>query len=122
MSDDLVKRAKAACGYDGGPELVDLINDLVDRIEQLERELSISRMAQVVMDNTVETLTAERDAARTVIFEQTSATREAVLREALDAVNAKWRSGAADTPDEMRGLALAEAAIFDLIEKSDLTK
>ena len=42
-------------------------------------------------------------------------TREAALREALEAVNAKWRSGA-DTPDEMRGLALAEAAIFELIE------
>ena len=41
--------------------------------------------------------------------------RESALREALAAVNAKWRSGA-DTPDEMRGLALAEAAIFDLIE------
>ena len=32
-----------------------------DRIEQLERELSISRMAQVVMDNTVEAL-AKADA------------------------------------------------------------
>lgn len=42
-------------------------------------------------------------------------TREAALREALAAVNAKWRSGA-DTPDEMRGLALAEAAIFELID------
>ena len=42
--------------------------------------------------------------------------REAALREALAAVNAKWRSGA-DTPDEMRGLALAEAAILDLIDK-----
>ena len=41
--------------------------------------------------------------------------RETALREALAAVNAKWRSGA-DTPGEMRGLALAEAAIFDLIE------
>ena len=43
--------------------------------------------------------------------------REAALREALEAVNAKWRSGAADTPDEMRGLALAEAAILDLLDK-----
>ena len=42
--------------------------------------------------------------------------REAALREALEAINAKWRSGA-DTPDEMRGLALAEAAILDLIDK-----
>ena len=42
--------------------------------------------------------------------------REAALREALAAVNAKWRSGAASTLDEVRGLALAEAAIFDLIE------
>ena len=41
--------------------------------------------------------------------------REAALREALSAINAKWRSGA-DTPDEIRGLALAEAAILDLIE------
>ena len=44
-----------------------------------------------------------------------AAIREAALREALAAVNTKWRSGA-DTPDEMRGLALAEAAILDLIE------
>ena len=51
-----------------------------------------------------------------------AAIREAVLREALDAVNAKWRSGAAATPDEMRGLALAEAAVFDLIEKPVVTK
>ena len=43
--------------------------------------------------------------------------REAALREAMEAVNAKWRSGAADTPDEMRGLALAEAAILALIDK-----
>ena len=42
--------------------------------------------------------------------------REVALREALEAVNAKWRSGA-DTPDEIRGLALAEAAIFDLLDK-----
>ena len=35
-----------------------------DRVEQLERELSISRMAQAVMDNTVETLTDELRAAR----------------------------------------------------------
>ena len=41
--------------------------------------------------------------------------REAALREALASINAKWRSGA-DTPDEMRGLALAEAAILDLID------
>ena len=45
-----------------------------------------------------------------------AAIREAALREALEAVNAKWRSGA-DTPDEMRGLALAEAAILALIDK-----
>jgi len=43
--------------------------------------------------------------------------REAALREAMEAVNAKWRSGAADTPDEMRGLALAEAAILAMIDK-----
>ena len=43
--------------------------------------------------------------------------REAALREALAAVNAKWRSGAASTPDEMRGLALAEAAILALLDK-----
>ena len=42
--------------------------------------------------------------------------REAALQEALAEINAKWRSGA-DTPDEMRGLALAEAAILDLIDK-----
>ena len=39
-------------------------HEAADRIEQLERELSISRMAQVVMDNTVETLTDELRAAR----------------------------------------------------------
>ena len=49
------------------------------------------------------------------LAEERGLLREAALREALAAVNAKWRSGA-DTPDEMRGLALAEAAIFDLIE------
>lgn len=32
-----------------------------DRIEQLEKELSTCRMAQVVMDNTVAKLTAERN-------------------------------------------------------------
>ena len=46
-------------------------------IEQLEKELSICRMAQIVMDNTVETLTAERDAARTVLKEIPSATPNA---------------------------------------------
>lgn len=122
MSDDLVKRLRAydELEQDRDGQIIcqkcEITHEAADRIEQLERELSISRMAQVVMDNTVETLTAERDAARIVIFEQTSAIREAALREALEAVNAKWRSGAADTPDEMRGLALAEAAIFDLIK------
>jgi chromosome segregation ATPase len=38
-----------------------MTDELMDRIEQLERELSISRMAQVVMDNGAEELTAERD-------------------------------------------------------------
>ena len=50
------------------------------------------------------------------LAEERGLLREAALREALAAVNAKWRSGA-DTPDEMRGLALAEAAILDLIDK-----
>jgi predicted lipoprotein len=36
-----------------------VVNYAGDRIEQLERELSISRMAQVVMDNTVEAAEAE---------------------------------------------------------------
>jgi len=38
MTDDLVKRAKEACGHDGGPELIDLICDLVDHIEALTAE------------------------------------------------------------------------------------
>ena len=46
-----------------------------------------------------------------------AAIQEASLQEALAAVNAKWRLGA-DTPDEMRGLALAEAAIFNLLDKA----
>jgi len=50
-----------------GPELIwphtaNVADAAIARIEQLERELSISRMAQVVMDNSVEALTAERDA------------------------------------------------------------
>ena len=45
--------------------------------------------------------------------------REAALLEALAAVNAKWRSGAADTHDELRGLALAAAAISDLLDKPE---
>ena len=50
------------------------------------------------------------------LAEERGLLREAALREALEAVNAKWRSGA-DTPDEMRGLALAESAILDLIDR-----
>lgn len=46
----------------------------------------------------------------------TAGIREAALQEAVVAVNAKWRSGAVDTHDELRGLALAEAAILDLID------
>jgi chromosome segregation ATPase len=38
MTDDLVKRANEACGHDGGPELIDLICDLVDRIKALTAE------------------------------------------------------------------------------------
>lgn len=49
MSDDLVKH------------MTGLIAAGLDRIEQLEKELSTCRMAQVVMDNTVAKLTAERN-------------------------------------------------------------
>lgn len=47
-----------------GPELIwphmsDVADAAIARIEQLERELSISRMAQVVMDNSAEELTAD---------------------------------------------------------------
>ena len=41
----------------------DTMREQCDRIEQLEKELSTCRMAQVVMDNTVAKLTAERDEA-----------------------------------------------------------
>ena len=68
MSEDLVKRLRAIAVHSYLGRSV--IEEAADRIEQLERELSISRMAQVVMDNTVETLTAERDAARTALKER----------------------------------------------------
>ncbi len=65
MTDDLVKRYEVYPSHHG----VDVEEwhagkfvyyaDHADRIEQLERELSISRMAQVVMDNSFEALTAE---------------------------------------------------------------
>lgn len=45
------------------------------------------------------------------------AVRETALQEAVLAVKTKWLSGAVDTHDELRGLALAEAAILDLIDK-----
>lgn len=63
MSDELVKRLRAVdhmsledCFCQSA-----LYDQAADRIEQLERELSISRMAQVVMGNGAEALTAERD-------------------------------------------------------------
>ena len=58
MTDDLVDRLRA---LDTWVETAHTPIEAADRIEQLERELSISRMAQVVMDNSVEALTAERD-------------------------------------------------------------
>ena len=50
MSDELVERLREPW-FTNGCERYQL--DAADRIEQLERELSISRMAQVVMDNGV---------------------------------------------------------------------
>ena len=71
MSDDLVKRLRSsrAVWENSRSRPTDDESAAADRIEQLERELSISRMAQVVMDNTVESLTAERDAARIALKE-----------------------------------------------------
>jgi hypothetical protein len=61
MTDDLANRLRAVdhmsledCFCQSS-----LYDQAADRIEQLERELSISRMAQVVMDNTVEAAEAE---------------------------------------------------------------
>ena len=45
--------------------------EAADRLEQLERELSTCRMAQIVMDNTVETLTDELRAARFLLKGET---------------------------------------------------
>ena len=71
MTDDLVERLRIGWHDEDTPIWVsDAMVEAAARIEQLERELSISRMAQVVMDNTVETLTAERDAARTALKER----------------------------------------------------
>jgi len=49
---ELIERLRAGATWDDDVAAA-------DRIEQLERELSISRMAQVVMDNSFEALTAE---------------------------------------------------------------
>jgi hypothetical protein len=76
------------------------------RLEELAKAAGVTRERARQMVRKAEARLAKADNARL---------REAALREALAAVNAKWRSGA-DTPDEMRGLALAEAAIFDLID------
>ncbi len=93
MTADLVKRLRDIPDPD--------THAAADVIDQLERELSISRMAQVVMDNTVEALIAERDEAlnqldsarhsvevlekRVAKFIADNAQlREATLREALD--------------------------------------
>ena len=78
MSDDLVKRLRDfdphLHEWEVVDEAADRIDEAADRIEQLEWELYISRMAQVVMDNSVaevealtthsKTLTAERDEAQ----------------------------------------------------------
>ena len=56
MTDDLVDRLRA---LDTWVETAHTPIEAADRIEQLERELSISRMAQVVMDNSVEAAEAE---------------------------------------------------------------
>jgi chromosome segregation ATPase len=65
MTDDLVKRWDDYVESMGSVmgDVEHMAQQMRDRIEQLERELSISRMAQVVMDNTVAALTAERDEA-----------------------------------------------------------
>ena len=69
MTDNLVKRLRAADYWMRGDDEGLTFEDdapfaAADHIEQLERELSNCRMAQVVMDNTVETLTDELRAAR----------------------------------------------------------
>lgn len=60
MSDDLIKRLRQhrynTWNDDLGPEPDKAL--AADCIEQLEKELNISRMASVVMDNTVEELEA----------------------------------------------------------------
>ena len=67
MSDELVERLRNYDEFeqDRDGQIIcqkcEITHEAADRIEQLERELSISRMAQVVMDNGAEALTAERD-------------------------------------------------------------
>ena len=56
MTDDLVDRLRE---LDTWVETAHTPIEAADRIEQLERALSISRMAQVVMDNSGEALTAQ---------------------------------------------------------------
>lgn len=56
MTDDLVKH------------MTGLLAAGLDRIEQLERELSISRMAQVVMDNGAEALSREVKNLKKLVF------------------------------------------------------
>ena len=99
MTDDLVTEARK-----GGPcaELGNRCRAIeaasgcfcaavADRIEQLERELSISRMAQVVMDNGAEELTAERDSLRDYIdrYSYADIAAEVVRAEKAEADNAR---------------------------------
>lgn len=71
MTDELVKRLRGWRGY----HQANLSVEAADRIEQLERELSISRMAQVVMDNTVEALAKADDRIEALTAERDDALR-----------------------------------------------
>ncbi len=84
--DDVVKRLKLwekVFPEDLDKEEGHLYQEAADRIEQLELELSISRMAQVVMDNTVEALTKADDRIDTLTaqLESTLRDRKLILEE-----------------------------------------
>ncbi len=67
MSDDLVKRANEACGHDGGPELVDLIIELADRIKALTAERDYTEGTNDTLIALNQSLTADNARLREMV-------------------------------------------------------
>jgi chromosome segregation ATPase len=84
-----------------------VVNYAGDRIEQLERELSISRRAQVVMDNSVEALTAERDK-----YEAAWMTAEGKLADAEAERDKAYANGYSDAETEISKSVLGQRNAF----------